>query len=138
MTDREALATLLRPHCAGVLDRLADEALRAADHPQLPSKAELRVALDRGAEHGLRAIALRDDERRVQLRALVAASRGALDRLAVPTVARYGLSRIGLQHARATVDREVEGRADEAALRREFVAFEADLTGVLQDATLVV
>ena len=138
MTDRQALAELLRPHCAAILERVADEAYLAGDQTQLPSLAELRIVLDRGAERALRAIAMPAGERRVELRALADAGRGALDRLSVPAIARIGLSRIGLRHARATVERAVHDRADGEALQREFAVFEEDLIAVLQDASLVV
>ena len=137
MTARQALAELMRPHIAAILDRVSDEACLAGDQTQLPSIADLRFVLERGAERGVRAIALPADARRAELRALADASRAALDGLSVPAIARIGLSRMGMRQARAAVERAARGRADAATLLQELALFEEDLVEALQAALLV-
>ena len=137
MTDRQALAKLLAPHCRVILDRIAGEARAAGDPARRLPLPELRQRIDVQTTRALAALALPSPERRRELAQIAGAGRGALDRLTVPRIARIGLARLGFRLARAALEREIAGRTDAEALRREFAVFEADVLAVLQEAALV-
>lgn len=138
MSDREVLGEILGPHCREILDRIAGEARAAGDPARRLPLGELRLRLDEATRSALVALALPSDERREKLAAIVGAGRGELDRQIVPRIARIGLARLGFRLARAAVEREIGGRPDAAALRREFAAFEADVLAVLNEKAAVV
>jgi hypothetical protein len=128
---RFALSAILRPATPGIIRRIVEEAARSSGARADEVRAYEAMMLEM-TPPVLDLIAANDEERATALAALaVGQAEGRLPVPSLPPVVRVGLLEIGIRLGREVVTTAVAGRADGAAIAREFEV----LAGQLRTAT---